>query len=94
MSFGGVLENDYASLTVVVFDEIEAAVKHYGLAIGTVQLHQRRAANDPAGIAGDGVDVLDDHIVGMEIKKVLPVDEAAEALLDDPEEGLEPLEIV
>src|ERR1700690_302034 len=39
------------------------------------------------------MDVLADHIGGMKIEEGPPVDEAVQTLLDDPEEGLESLEV-
>jgi hypothetical protein len=39
------------------------------------------------GVAGNGDDVLEDHMVCQEVEVIVIVDQATESFPDDPEEG-------
>ncbi|HSZ31617.1 MAG TPA: DUF4062 domain-containing protein [Pseudonocardiaceae bacterium] len=90
----GVLQHDHGRVGVAVDGQLVRAVQAYHLAIAAVQLCDRVASLDAAGVAGDGDHVLDDNVLGQEVEEIIPVDQARESLLDDPEERVQRGEIL
>jgi hypothetical protein len=70
---GGVLENDDPSFAVVVDGEIEATVEKEGVAVGPVQLSDRRTTDNSPRITGNCDHVFEDGVVGEEVEEVLAV---------------------
>lgn len=78
----------------MVDGEVEAAVQEQGVAVGALELCEGRAALDVSWVAGDGDQVVGDHVVGEQVEEVVSVDEPGQALLDDPEERVDRGELV
>ncbi len=74
--------------------QLVRAGQGYRVAVPAVEVGDRAASLDSAWLAGDGDHVFDNDVLCQEVEEVLPIDQAREALLDDPEERVEGREIL
>ncbi|WP_405742020.1 hypothetical protein OG885_42620 [Streptomyces sp. NBC_00028] len=74
--------------------QLVGAVQEHRVAVAAVQVGDRAPALDPARTAGDTDHVLDHDVLGQEVEEVLRLDQAGQALLDDPEERLQGREVL
>ena len=62
-------------------------------AVRAIQLGYRLAPNDPTWVARDGDDVFEDNVLGQQVEEMVTIDQPRHALLDDPEERIQGLEV-
>jgi hypothetical protein len=77
----------------VVDGQVIATIEEECGAIRAIQLGYGLAPFDPARVARDRNDVLEDDVLGQQVEEVLPVHQPGHAFLDDPEERVQGPEV-
>jgi hypothetical protein len=74
--------------------QVEASIQYKHLPVGAIQLSDRVAADHMPRVVGNGDDVVEDDVLGEQIKEVLPVGKSAKCILNDAKERLQRSEVV
>jgi hypothetical protein len=88
-----VLEHDDGRLGIPVDSEPVRTMQDHDVAVTAVQVGDRLAPDDPAGVAGHGDHELKDRVLREKVEEVLAVDETFKSLLDDLEERVQRREV-